>query len=95
MLYSNADGKISRLHLHAVFRTAVMVQLNPSDYGEGLFDGMNFQKRLERKAFEYGGGGYKAPVQLFGDFLKGVNSCGFGEVSVCTVKDCNYSCLLC
>ena len=60
--------------------SAVMVQLNPSDYGEGLFDGMNFQKRLERKAFEYGGGGYKAPVQLFGDFLKGVNSCGFGEV---------------
>lgn len=61
--------------------SALMVQLNPSDYGEGLFDGMNFQRELERKAFAYGGHDYKAPVQLFGDFFKGRNSSRFGEVS--------------
>lgn len=59
---------------------AVMVQMHKQDFGEGLFDGMEFQRMIERKAFEAGGGNYKAPVQLFGDFLRGRNSAEFGEV---------------
>ena len=34
-------------------------------------DPIEFQRRLERKAFELGGGNYVAPVQTVGDFLKG------------------------
>lgn len=50
--------------------SALMVQLKKSDFGEGLFDGMNFQREIEKRAFVLGGGNYSAPVQLVGDFLK-------------------------
>lgn len=60
--------------------SALMVQLNSSDYGEGLFGGMYFQREIERKAFLSGGGGYRAPVQLYRDFAADRVSQGFGEV---------------
>lgn len=59
---------------------ALMVQMNGSDWGEGLFAGMEFQRAIERRAFLVGGGNYKAPVQLYGDFAKDRISCGFGSV---------------
>ncbi len=50
--------------------SALMVQLKFSDFGTGLFDGMNYQRELEKRAFMLGGGDYRAPVQLSGDFVK-------------------------
>ena len=49
--------------------SAVIVQVDQTDYGNGLFDGLNFQKELETKAYNLGGGEYFAPIQLFGDYL--------------------------
>lgn len=60
--------------------SALMVQMKAGDFGTGLFDGMNFQRGIERKAFEAGGRTYAAPVQLFGDFAKDRISQRFGEV---------------
>lgn len=60
--------------------SALMVQLKSSDFGGGLFDGMEFQRSLERAAFKAGGGNYSAPVQLVGDFLKGRVSSSFDSV---------------
>ncbi len=60
--------------------SALMVQMKFSDFGEGLFDGMNFQREIERKAFAFGGRNYCAPVQLYGDFARGKISAGFNEV---------------
>lgn len=60
--------------------SALMVQLNRSDYGEGLFDGMEFQRRTEMLAYAAGGGNFSAPCQLVGDFLADKNSQAFGEV---------------
>lgn len=59
--------------------SALMVQMKREDFGGGLFDGMEFQRTLERRAFD-ACGGYKAPVQLCGDFLNGRTSFSFGEV---------------
>ena len=50
--------------------SAILVQVNEEDYGEGVFAGMEFQEKLERKAFELGGGNYKAPAQRVADFLQ-------------------------
>jgi len=60
--------------------SALMVQLYRSDFGEGLWDGVEFLRRLERSAYSLGGSSYKAPVQLYGDFARGRQSQGFGEV---------------
>jgi len=41
---------------------------------------LDFQRSLEKKTFEYGGGGYKAPVQKLEDFLNKTKTEYFGDV---------------
>jgi uncharacterized protein len=43
-------------------------------------DGIAFQRFWETRAFELGGGGYHAPGQRVGDFLRGQRSTAFGAV---------------
>ena len=61
--------------------SALMVQLRREDFGaDDLFAGMRFQRALERRAFEAGGGDYSAPAITYGDFARGACSGRFGEV---------------
>jgi uncharacterized FAD-dependent dehydrogenase len=46
----------------------------------GPLDGIAFQRFWESRAFELGGGGYRAPGQRVGDFLRGQTSRAFGSV---------------
>ena len=51
--------------------SALLVQVFPEDFGSNHpLEGMYFQRRLEEKAFEIGGGDYTAPAQSVGAFLK-------------------------
>lgn len=60
---------------------ALVVTVNPSDYnGTSPLSGMEFQRHYEELAYNLGGGGYTAPVQLIGDFLKDRVSTGLGNV---------------
>lgn len=63
-LYQRASG---------VANSALVVNVNPEDYGGGVLDGIAFQRRYEQLAFQCGGGNYYAPVQTVGDFLQGVS----------------------
>lgn len=50
--------------------SALLVSINPSDFGsENPLAGIEFQRKLEERAFVAGGCNYHAPVQLVGDFL--------------------------
>ena len=61
--------------------SALLVGVTPADFpGEGPLSGVALQREIERAAFQLGGGGYRAPAQLVGDFLKGRASAGFGGV---------------
>ncbi|MEG1994616.1 MAG: NAD(P)/FAD-dependent oxidoreductase, partial [Oscillospiraceae bacterium] len=48
---------------------AVVVEVNPKDFGNGILDGVNFQRRLEKAAFLNNTACYKAPVQTVGKFI--------------------------
>ncbi len=49
---------------------ALLVNVNPDDLpGTDPLVGVDLQRRCERAAFELGGGAYRAPAQLVGDFL--------------------------
>ncbi len=50
-----------------------------------LFEGIELQEELEKKAFIIGGSDYKMPVQLLGDFINSTESCSLGDVEP-TVK---------
>lgn len=76
----NGMSRYKRDNVNA--NSALVAQVKKSDFGgDSPLDGIEFQRRLERKAFELGGGGYFAPVQRVGDFLSGRVSDSFGEVT--------------
>ena len=60
--------------------SALLVQVFPEDFGsEHPLAGMYFQRELEEKAFQAGGGDYTAPVQTVGSFLQDKEN-AFGQV---------------
>ena len=53
--------------------SAIIVQVTPADYGaDGPLAGVEFQRRLEEKAYQLGNG--RVPVQYYGDYVKNQNS---------------------
>jgi uncharacterized FAD-dependent dehydrogenase len=61
--------------------SALLVNIRPEDYFiNSPLDGINFQRKWERLAFELGGRNYKAPVQLFGDLKEGRITQQIGDV---------------
>ncbi len=61
--------------------SALLVGVEPGDFGsEHPLAGFAFQRQMEQAAYRLGGGGYKAPAQLVGDFLTGRESVALGEV---------------
>lgn len=61
--------------------SAVLVGVGPGDYGgDHPLAGVEFQRKWERLAFQLGGGDFRAPSQLVGDFLVGRVGEGFPEV---------------
>ncbi len=72
MSYSARDGKNAN--------SAIIVTVTPDDFGaEGPLAGVQFQRSLEKKAFELGKG--KVPQQLFGDFERKKLSETYGSFS--------------
>ncbi|WP_088280669.1 NAD(P)/FAD-dependent oxidoreductase [Ideonella sp. A 288] len=83
---TNGMSQYSRNERNA--NAGIVVGISPQDYRRDPgasgpvdpLDGMAFQRVWESRAFELGGGGYRAPGQLVGDFLKGRPSRALGSV---------------
>jgi len=76
---TNGMSQYSRAERNA--NAAIVVGIEPSDYPGHPLAGIEFQRQLEARAFELGGGTYDAPGQLVGDFLAGRPSTEFGAVT--------------
>lgn len=73
MSYSARDGENAN--------AALLVAIHPEDFPyPGVLGGMLWQRELESRAFEFGGGNYLAPAQTVGDFLARRASSGPGRV---------------
>lgn len=51
--------------------SALVVSVDAADFGNGVLDGIAFQRQLERTAFRLGGNDYRAPAQSVSSFLDG------------------------
>ena len=61
--------------------SALLVNVGPEDFkGKSPLAGIDFQKEIEKKAFELGGKNYFAPVQLVGDYLENKPSTKIGDI---------------
>ncbi|MDP2795342.1 MAG: NAD(P)/FAD-dependent oxidoreductase [Sulfurisoma sp.] len=78
---TNGMSQYSRAERNA--NAGIVVGISPEDFGGAPGDplaGIAFQRKLEQRAFELGGGTYDAPAQRVGDFLAGHPSEALGEV---------------
>ena len=74
MSFSRRDGENAN--------AALLVTLRPEDFPSAdVLSGMEWQRQIERAAFRCGGGDYRAPAQLVGDFLAARPSAGPGSVT--------------
>jgi len=62
---------------------AVAVSVLPDDYDGTPMGAIEFQRKLERNAFDFGGGNYTAPIELLGDYLSSKTS-GLRSPSIVT-----------
>jgi uncharacterized FAD-dependent dehydrogenase len=71
--------------------SAVAVSVRAADYGGTPHKAIEFQRNLERTAFEHGGRNYYAPVQTVGDFLNGKSGTEPSRI-IPTYRDGKYKC---
>ncbi|TDU64614.1 hypothetical protein EI77_04065 [Prosthecobacter fusiformis] len=75
------NGMSSYARAEANANAGFMVEVGPQDYGQAHpLAGIEFQRQIERRAYEAGGSNYHAPAQLLGDFLAGRASTSQGSV---------------
>lgn len=58
--------------------SALIVTIDEKTFGSGILDGMYFQRRVEEKAYNLGGGA--VPVQRFEDFINNRKTLEFGKI---------------
>jgi uncharacterized FAD-dependent dehydrogenase len=82
---TNGMSQYSRAERNA--NAGLVVGITPADFAPyesddhpGPLAGIGFQRHWESKAFEAGGGDFRAPAQRVGDFLAGRPSTTLGEV---------------
>lgn len=78
-LVTNGMSEFARNKKNA--NAALLVGVDKRDFGSSEpLAGMYFQRELEEKAFILGGGNYRAPAQMVGDFLHNKASSKIGNI---------------
>jgi uncharacterized FAD-dependent dehydrogenase len=75
---TNGMSQYSRAERNA--NAGIVVGISPADYPGDVLAGVEYQRHWESAAFLAGGGDYRAPGQLVGDFLAGRASTVLGDV---------------
>lgn len=79
MICVNGMSEFNRSAVNS--NSALLVSVNPADYmSDHPLAGIEYQRNIERKAYDFGGGDYVAPVQRVGDFLNKTKTTRFGDV---------------
>ncbi len=79
-IVTNGMSRYARDGVNA--NAALLVGVRTEDFGDGHpLAGFLLQREIEKKAFAAGGGDYRAPAQLVGDFLAGRPSKAVGRVA--------------
>ncbi len=72
--------------------SALLVSVSPDDFGSSHpLAGIEFQRNIEKRAYEIGGGNYVAPVQRVEDFLNNRKTTQFGKVKPSYKRGTNFA----
>ncbi|MCH5303673.1 MAG: hypothetical protein J1E41_02310 [Ruminococcus sp.] len=79
MVCTNGMSEFSRNAVNS--NAALLVSVTPKDFqSEHPLAGIEYQRKIEKDAFKFGGGNYSAPVQRVEDFLKNRKSTFLGDI---------------
>lgn len=67
LLCTNGMSNYERDEVNA--NSAILINVDTSDFGDDMKAGLNFQRELEKKAFILGGSDYQAPAQNVIDYI--------------------------
>lgn len=70
------NGMSNSRHSSPYANAAIVTTFGPSEFGDAPFAGVAFQRELEARFFEAGGGDYSAPAQGVREFLEGRDAIG-------------------
>ncbi len=80
MLVVNGMSEFARNETNS--NSALLVGVSPENFrADSPLAGLYFQREIERKAFQLGGGRYSVPVQRLADFIDGNKTKALGEVA--------------
>ena len=69
--------------------SALVVTVNPNDFGNEALSGIEFQRRLEENAYKEGKS--KIPLQLYGDYKRNIQTDHIGKIDVITKGDYEFA----
>ena len=83
----NASSEVNRLAINGMSNydrmsnssnSAIVVTVSPDDFGNNIFDGIEYQRMLESKAYELGNS--FIPTQLYKDYINNEASINYGSI---------------
>lgn len=75
------NGMSNSRHSSPWANAAIVTAVGPREFGPGAFAGVDYQRELEARFFERGGGDYGAPAQRASDFVAGRETRSLGATS--------------
>ena len=94
----NASSELNKLCINGMSdnkrdsgasNSAIVVTVNSNDFGDNLFDGLEFQRKLEEKAYTLGNG--LIPIQRYEDYTINKVSDHFGHINPVTKGGYHFS----
>ena len=76
--YLSINGMSNRKRDTDNANSAIIVTVNSNDFGNNIFDGIKFQRSLEKKAYEIGSG--LIPTQKYIDYKNNIESKSLGSI---------------
>ncbi len=61
--------------------SAICINVTEKDFGKNPLGAIEFQRDLEKRAFDLGGKNYSSPVQTLGDYIDGAKTTTLGKVT--------------
>lgn len=75
------NGMSNRARDNKNSNSAICINVSDKDFGSHPLDAIEFQRNLEKKAFNMGGSNYHSPVQTLGDYIDGKKTTKLGRVT--------------
>lgn len=85
------NGMSERARDNINSNSAICINVGTNDFGTNPLDAIEFQRKLEKKAYELGGGNYNSPIQTLGDYIDGRKTTRLGRISPSITRGYEFS----